>query len=75
MRSYQIAFFSKDYILVINYDGVFDGTRPKLPTQSMIWMIDLVDRCWHKDPCQRFSFDKIIENIELKYELSFDVMK
>jgi len=44
-----------------DYDSVIGGNRPKLPNQTPPWMMDLVNRCWHKDPLVRPSFEEIVK--------------
>jgi len=42
-----------------DYDAVLSGRRPKLPDYLNPWMTQLLLKCWHHDPCQRPTWDKI----------------
>jgi len=44
-----------------DYDSIIGGTRPMLPSQTPLWMVNLINRCWHKDPSMRPPFEEIVE--------------
>jgi len=46
-----------------DYDAVLSGRRPKLPDYLNPWMTQLLLKCWHHDPCQRPTWDKIRKTI------------
>lgn len=47
-----------------NYDVVFHGDRPKLPSKMKDWIKGLLRRCWSQDPCERPTFEEIVNIIE-----------
>jgi hypothetical protein len=47
-----------------NYDVVFHGERPKLPSKMKDWIKGLLRRCWSQDPSERPTFDEIVNIIE-----------
>ncbi|CAM6019756.1 unnamed protein product [Sphagnum balticum] len=46
-----------------DYDAVLSGKRPKLPDYLSPGMTQLLLKCWHHDPCQRPTWDQIIETL------------
>jgi serine/threonine protein kinase len=46
-----------------DYDAVLSGRRPKLPDYLSPGMTQLLLKCWHHDPCQRPTWDEILETL------------
>ncbi|CAM6053858.1 unnamed protein product [Sphagnum tenellum] len=46
-----------------DYDAVLSGRRPKLPDYLSPELTQLLLKCWHHDPCQRPTWDEIIETL------------
>ncbi|KAG0587398.1 hypothetical protein KC19_2G161700 [Ceratodon purpureus] len=41
------------------YDIVLGGERPILPRGLKPWIGEMLERCWHADPCERPTFQDI----------------
>lgn len=50
------------YLGLKDYDVVLQGVRPKLPVRTHPRIQSLLERCWHHDPLQRPSFEKIVDD-------------
>ena len=46
-------------------DEVLQGRRPTLPRDLQPWMVDLMNKCWHMDPLERPTIDKIFEILDV----------
>lgn len=46
-----------------NYDDVIGGARPKLPSKTTPLMRSLVNRCWHKNPSMKPTFETIVGSL------------
>jgi serine/threonine protein kinase len=53
-----------------DYDAVLSGRRPKLPDYLSPGMTQLLLKCWHHDPCQRPTWEEIIETIMTERSMS-----
>jgi serine/threonine protein kinase len=53
-----------------DYDAVLSGRRPKLPDYLSPGMTQLLLKCWHHDPCQRPTWDEIMETLRSLFDVS-----
>ncbi|KAL8168380.1 hypothetical protein V2J09_009879 [Rumex salicifolius] len=47
------------------------GLRPVIPTHVHPKLVELIERCWHQDPCIRPNFSEIISILE---DVAYDVI-
>lgn len=54
------------------YDAVLCGDRPKLPSNILPWLEELLNRCWHMDPSKRPPFEAIVDVLEQNIGFQLD---
>ena len=64
MTCYEVLTGRQPFEHDTNYDVVFHGDRPKLPSKMKDWIKGLLRRCWSQDPCERPTFEEIVNIIE-----------
>ncbi len=55
--------FQCEGVRTTDYDPVLSGRRPKLPDYLSPGMTQLLQECWHQDPCQRPRWHEIKETL------------